>query len=255
MSGLMPREHGAYAQLGFPLLTGLLYAGARPGSLAFAVVALAAFLAHEPMAVIMGMRGIRLRDALVGPARRRLWLLAGVGAVAAGAAAFLAPGRAWQAALVPAVPGLILIPLFFTGRIKTIAGEAVAAVAFTAALLPVALSGPATVAEAWVAAAVWLGAVLPAIVSVHAVKASHKGRPRGRWLAPAAPALAVLAAMTGVAAATWLPYPAVRALAVLPPALAVVGVGVVRPHPRHLKRIGWTMVAAYGLTVVLLVAL
>jgi hypothetical protein len=253
--GLMPREHGAYAQLGFPLLTGLLYAGGHPGALAFTVAAIAAFLAHEPMAVIMGMRGIRVRDTLVGPARRRLWVLTAVGALALIAALALAPVRAWQAAMVLAVPGLILVPLFFTGRIKTLGGEAVAAAAFSSALLPVALSGAVSWADAWLAAAVWLAAILPAIVAVHAVKASHKGRPRGRWLVPLTPSLALPFALAGGAAAWWLPYPGVRALAVLPPAVAVAVVGVVRPHPRHLKRIGWSMVAAYLLTLVLLQAL
>jgi hypothetical protein len=252
VKGLLPREHGAYAQLGFPLLTGLLYARGQPGAVAFAVAAIAAFLAHEPMAVLMGTRGVRLRDALVGPARRRLWLLAIIGVLALAAAAALAPARAWQAALVPAVPGVILVPLFLTHRIKTIGGEAIAATAFSATLLPVALSGPASWPAAWTAAAVWLGAVLPAIVAVHAIKASHKGRPRSRWLVPAAPALAVLVASVAVAAAVWLPYPAIRGLAVLPPALAVLVVGAVRPHPRHLKRIGWTMVGSNLATVLLL---
>jgi hypothetical protein len=255
VSSLLPREHGAYAQLGFPLLTGLVYAGWHPGALAFAGAAVAAFLAHEPMAVLTGMRGARLRDALVGPGRRRLWLLAGALTATLALAALLAPGRAWLAALVPAVPGVLLVPLFLSHRIKTIGGEAVAATGFSAALLPVALSGPASWAEAWTAAGVWLGAVLPAILSVHAVKAAHKGLDRSRWLVPAAPALAVALAGLAVAAAAALPYPAVRALAVLPPLLAVVVIAGVRPHPRHLKRIGWAMVTANFLTLLLLLVL
>jgi hypothetical protein len=252
---LLPREHGAYAQLGFPLLTGLILARGAPGAVAFTGAAIAAFLAHEPMAIIMGVRGVRLRDALVGSARRRLWLLGGLGVLALMAAIFLAPGRAWRAALVPAVPGLVLVPLFLTNRVKTVAGEFVAATAFSAALLPVALSGRATGPDAWVAAAVWLGAVLPAIVSVHAVKAAHKRRPRGHWLMVAAPAVALLAGLVALGAAQWLPHPASRALAVLPPVLAVLLISILRPHPRHLKRIGWTMVGANVATLVLLLAL
>jgi hypothetical protein len=255
VSGLWPREHGAYAQLGFPLVTGLLYARGDPGAWAFAAGGIALFLAHEPLAVLVGMRGVRLRDALVGSARRRLWLLAAGVAAALVLAAVLAPGRAWQGALIPGGIGLVLIPLFFTHRIKTMGGEIVVAAALSASVLPVALSGPSTWAEAWTAAAVWLGATLPAIASVHAVKASHKGRPRARWLVPAAPVLAVVVAGAGVGAAALLPPPAMRALAVLPPALAVVGVWVVRPHPRHLKRIGWAMVSAYSVALVLLLML
>jgi hypothetical protein len=255
MRGLLPREHGAYVQLGFPLLTGLIMSRGAPGAFAFAAVAVAFFLAHEPLAVLMGTRGVRLRDALVDPARRRLWVLAAAVAVGLVAAALLAPAAAWRAALVPAFPGLVLVPLFFTNRVKTLPGEVVAAAAFSASALPVALSGPVTWEVAWLAAAVWFAATVPAIVSVHAVKAAHKGRPRGRWLVPAAPALALLVIAGSVVAAVTLPSPADRALAVLPSALTVVGVGLARPHPRHLKRIGWTMVAANTLTLVLLFGL
>jgi hypothetical protein len=254
-ASLWPREHGAYAQLGFPLLTGLVYSGGHPGAWAFAVAAVAVFLAHEPLAVIMGMRGVRLRDALVAPARRRLWVVAGVTVAALAGAALVAPGRAWQGALIPGLLGLALVPLFLTHRIKTMAGEAVVAAALSSSLLPVALSGPPDWPGAWVAVAVWLGAALPAIASVHAVKAWHKGRPRARWLVAGAPALAVLVGVVGIGAAAWWPYPALRALAVLPPALAVLGVAVIRPHPRHLKRIGWAMVAANTAALLLLLFL
>jgi hypothetical protein len=255
MTALLPREHGAYAQLGYPLLTGLILSGGHPGALAFAVSGIALFLAHEPMAVIMGMRGVRLRDALVRPSRRRLWILAAVTLAGLLAAMMLAPWRAWQAALVPAIPGVALVPLFLLNRIKTLLGEVVAAAAFSASLLPVAMSGPVAVDVAAAAALVWFGATVPAIVSVHAVKASHKGRPRGRWLLLATRVLAVLVALSAVAAALTLPAPAGRALAVLPPALAVFAIGLILPHPRHLKRIGWTMVVANTLALVLLLIL
>jgi hypothetical protein len=251
----MPREHGAYAQLGFPLVTGLVYAGAQPGAWAFTAAAVALFLAHEPMSVIAGLRGVRLRDALVGPARRRLWLLAGLTTVSLVAASVLAPWDAWRAALVPALPGVVLIPLFLAARVKTLGGELVAALAFSASLMPVALSGGADWPAAWVAAAVWYGASSPAIVSVHAVKALHKGRPRGPWLRAATLAAAVLVAAAAVVVSVALPYPSVRALAVLPPAVAVAGVAAVSPHPRHLKRIGWTMVVANTGALVLLIVL
>jgi hypothetical protein len=253
VKGLLPREHGAYAQLGFPLLTALIYAGGHPGALGFMGAAIALFLAHEPMSIITGMRGIRIRDALSRAARKRLWLLAGVTLVSLVLAALTAPVRAWQAALVPAIPGLALVPLFLAGRVKTLGGELVAALAFSASLLPIALSGATSGATSWatavVAASVWYGASFPAILSVHAVKVLHKGRPRGPWLygatlvsAVGVGAAAIWAAMTG-------PPEATAALAVLPPALAVVGVALVRPHPRHLKRIGWTMATANVLTL------
>lgn len=253
MSGLWPREHGAYAQLAFPLVTGLVYAGGHPGAVAFAVGAVAVFLSHEPLIVLMGTRGVRLRDLLVGAARRRLWVLAGLAAVALVVAAAVAPFRAWQAAVAPALMALALLPFFFAERVKTLVGELLVAATFSAMLLPLVMSGRSEWAGAWMATAVWFGAFAPSIVAVHAVKASHKGRSRARWLVPAAPLLAVVVGVLAVLGAVALPAPWVRALAVLPPVLAVVGVGTIRPHPRHLKRIGWTMVVAYSVTLFLLV--
>jgi hypothetical protein len=255
LNGLWPREHGAYAQLGFPLVTGLIYGHGHAGAVAFGVAAVALFLAHEPMAVIMGMRGVRLRDALVGSSRRRLWVLAAVVVVALGTASLVAPDRAWQAALVPGLLGLLLVPLFFFRRIKTLAGEVAVAATLSASLLPVALSGPGTWAGSGLAAVVWFGSAVPAIVSVHAVKALHKGTPRSRWLVPGAAGLALVVLVAALLAAWALPSPALRAVAVVPSSAAVLGVAVVRPHPRHLKRIGWTMVVANVATLVLLLVL
>lgn len=237
------------------MLTGLVYGGGHAGAFAFAGVAVAAFLVHEPLAVIMGLRGVRVRDLLLDSARRRLWLLGAAILVLLVLALWLAPARAWRAAVIPAVPALVLVPAFLTGRVKTLAGELLAATAFSAALLPVALSGPADWWSSLAAAGVWLGAVVPAIVAVHAVKVAHKGRPRRRWLVPAAPVLAVVVAGLAVVVAVWLPYPAVRALAVLPSVVVVVVVSGVLPHPRHLKRIGWAVVAANFMTFFLLLVI
>ncbi len=48
MRSLAPREHGAYGQLGFPLLTALCIAVPRLPGILFAAAAAALLLAHEP---------------------------------------------------------------------------------------------------------------------------------------------------------------------------------------------------------------
>lgn len=255
MSGLMPREHGAYAQLGFPLATGLMYAGGDPGAVGFAVAAIALFLAHEPLAVLAGVRGQRLREGLGGPARKRIAALAAAAALGLVAAIGLAPPRAWMAAVLPGGLGLLLLPLLGTRRLKSLAAEALVAAVFSTSVLPLALCGPASWRSAGLAAAVWFAAVLPAIIAVHAVKVAFKGQATGRWTLIAAPALAATVATAAVLAALLLPPWAVEALAVLPPALAVLTIGLLRPHPRHLKRIGWTLVTADTFTLVLLLLL
>jgi hypothetical protein len=255
MSGLMPQEHGAYAQLGFPLATGLIYARADPGALGFAVAAIGLFLAHEPVAVLAGVRGPRLRDALGDVARRRILLLGGAAALGLLVAIGLAPPRAWRGAAIPAGLGLLLLPLLGTRRLKSMPGETLVAAVFSTSVLPLALCGPASWRSAAIAAGVWFAAVQPAILAVHAIKVAHKGRPQGRWTLVAAPGLAAGVGLFATASALLLPARALEALAVLPPALAVLVLGLFPPHPRHLKRVGWTMVTADALTLALLLIL
>lgn len=252
MSGLIPREHGAYAQLGFPLLTGLIYSGGHPGAVAFTVAAIALFLAHEPLAVLAGVRGERLRTALARPARRRILFLAGAATAGLVAAIGLAPPLAWMAALLPAGLGLLLLPLLGTRRLKTIPAEAIVAAVFSTSVLPLAMCGDVALVEAALAAAVWYAAFLPSIFAVHAVKAALKRRPEERWILRAAPLVSALVLGTVVAGGLLLSDGSDLLAAVAPVAVAL-GVAVRPPHPRQLKRLGWLMVAADAVALVLLV--
>ncbi|MDX1673929.1 MAG: YwiC-like family protein, partial [Longimicrobiales bacterium] len=176
MSGLMPREHGAYAQLGFPLATGLIYARGDLAGAGFAIAAAALFLAHEPVAVLAGVRGKRLQEQLRQPARRRVVALAAAAGLGLAMAVGLAPQRAWMAALVPGGLAILLLPLLGTRKLKSLPGETLVAAVFSTSLMPVALCGPVSWRSAVVAAAVWFAAVIPAILSVHAIKVAFKGR-------------------------------------------------------------------------------
>ncbi|MFO7894588.1 MAG: YwiC-like family protein [Longimicrobiales bacterium] len=255
MSGLLPREHGAYAQLGFPLLTGLIYARGHPGALGFAIAAIGLFLVHEPVAVLAGVRGKRLQEQLHATARNRVLALGAAAALGLAAAIALAPARAWIAAILPGGLALLLLPLLGTRKLKSLPAEVLVAAVFSTSLVPLALCGPATWTRAGVAATVWFAAVLPAIFSVHSIKVAFKGKAEGRWTLTAAPLSAAFVAVAAVAATLLLPPWSRDFLAVLPPALAVMALAAIRPHPRHLKRVGWTMVAADTLTLALLMAL
>ncbi len=255
MSGLLPREHGAYAQLGFPLLTGLIYARGDPGAVGFAVAAIAIFLIHEPMAVMTGVRGVRLQEQLRDAARKRVLTLGAAAVLGLVAAIGLAPVRSWLGAILPGGMSLLLLPILGTRKLKSLPAEVLVAAVFSTSLVPVALAGPATWTGAGVAAAVWFAAVVPAILSVHAIKVAFKGREEGRWTLTAAPLTAGIVVVAAVAATLFLPGWARDFLAAIPPALAVVALSLIRPHPRHLKRVGWTMVAADALTLGLLLVL
>ncbi len=252
--GLMPREHGAYAQLGFPLLTGLIYSGGDPGAVAFSVAAVALFLANEPLAVLTGVRGVRLQKELRRAARHRILFLAGAALGGMVAAVGLAPPRAWLGALLPAGLGLLLLPLLGRRQLKSIPAELLAATVFSTSVIPLALCGETTYLDAGIAAGVWLAAIFPAIFAVHAMKAALKRRPDEAWILRAAPAAAVLSLAAAVIGATLIPG-GTDLLAVLPPGVATLAVAVRPPHPRNLKRVGWLMVAVYTVALALLVAL
>ncbi len=64
---LLPREHGAYAQLGFPLVTALALGDLGVAPLLLVVGIIAVFLVHEPVMVLSGGRG-----AVVGDTDRAL---------------------------------------------------------------------------------------------------------------------------------------------------------------------------------------
>src|SRR6188474_1875399 len=80
---MLPREHGAYGQLLFPLGAALAIAGVHPSGMLTATAAVAAFVAHEPLVLLLGGRGARARREQ----RRQaiMWLaISGAVAVAAG---------------------------------------------------------------------------------------------------------------------------------------------------------------------------
>src|SRR6187397_412589 len=124
---MLPKEHGAYGQLAFPLLTSLIVVGPAYASLWLATAMIGLFLAHEPVLVLLGHRGPRARAA---GAQRAWWWLKGTLIVAV-AGAILAldatpPNLRWTF-LVPALPAAWVAYAAVNGREKTSLGETGAA--------------------------------------------------------------------------------------------------------------------------------
>jgi hypothetical protein len=239
---LWPQEHGAYAQLAFPLASGLAVGGLGAAGAGMAAAAIALFLAAEPAEVLVGARGGRVRDALSGAAARQLAVLGMVAAVAGLAGLTYAPHEARLAALAPAGCAALLGGLLLARRVKTLGGELVAAAAFAALHLPLAAAGGAEGFRLWGPAAAWLAAFIAATFAVHALKARHKGRDAG--LVRAAVAVSILVAAAALAVGLAGGAAGMLGWATLVPAAAALCVAVRPVHPRHLKRVGWALVAA-----------
>jgi len=134
---MLPREHGAYGQALFPLLTAFAVAGVSRSAALTAVAVVAMFLAHEPLVLLLGQRGRRNQAAQAG----RAWWSLMICIVIATASGVLAidamrADLRWTF-LIPAVPALWLFRAILTGREKTLSAEATVAMAFAGAAIPV----------------------------------------------------------------------------------------------------------------------
>lgn len=259
---LRPREHGAYAMLAFPVASGLAVGSVSLAGLAFALLAVAGFLAHEAVLVVMGRRGERVRSSADAAARTRLAVLGAV-AVASGVVFFVtAQKSATPWAVPPALLGASVMALVLAGRTKSIAGELLVAAAFASVHAPVAAAGlGAAVGSARAGAAavgvpvlVWTASFALATLAVHALKARFQrkkqgARGPGAWAVVASPVAALMALALAVSAvAAGHPLTA-AAVALVPKALLVLAVAILDVHPRHLKRVGWSLVAADAVTL------
>lgn len=232
MRSLWPREHGAYAQLLAPLITALVLAPPTVPAVLLALGACCAFLAYEPLLVLRGHRGPRLRESAGHAARLRLALTTLLALGTGGLGLVLARPATWTAAAVVAVPAAVLVALAWRRTLHSLAGELVAVVALAGAGMPVAIASGAALERAallWLAWTLGFGA---SVIAVHHVIARRRGptpHDRARVLAIIAFTLVTL-------------WPAV--LPALPIAVTAVVVALVSPSPRHLRTIGVGLVVA-----------
>ncbi len=252
---LLPREHGAYAELAFPLISGLALAPPTLATWAVAAAACALFLVHEPVAILSGLRGARLQGEEAGRAWTRTVLLSVVGLAAGAVGVSAAGGVLWPDLAFPLLPLLPLVPLVVLGKQKSLAGEILVITVFAALVFPLGATSGAATGTVLGAASVWWGSYFLGTLEVHAIKAVHKGAKRSRWTRWGSPFAAVVtlllcgAALIGGEANVKGP-----ALALVPPGLVVLTLSTRRVHPRYLKRIGWTLVVTNTLSLIILLA-
>lgn len=246
---MVPREHGAYAELLFPIVTVFLGGSPTAATWLLAVGAIACFLANEPLLVLFGQRGNRTKREESDRAKRALliFLLLALGAGVSGL--LLTTAAVQYAVAVPLVLGAALVMLAIQGLERSMAGEALAAATLSSIAIPLGLSAGFGLGTALAVALIWLVTSLlgTAVVRLTVARTKAKtdediARVRFKRVALVVVCLAVIA--VGVAA----PYGSRVALWVLaaavPVAVVVLVVAILQPTARRLRLMGWSLVAA-----------
>ncbi|QDV62531.1 YwiC-like family protein [Crateriforma conspicua] len=230
---LKPKEHGAYAIVGIPIITALVIAGPTVAGVCVAVAAVTGFLAHEPLLVTLGHRGSRAQRTTPA-ASRRLAVLVSI-TVACGTVA-IAMGSAsvrWSLVLC-GVLATASFALAIVGKHKTLGGQLFGVVGLSVPCVPIMLAGKAPLAltlEAW---STWLIGFAATTMAVRGVIATQKRQARWLhwWSLGGLTLLVVL-----------LTYRAMQLPIVTFPMLVMSWYLMVDPpHAKQLKRVGWTLV-------------
>ncbi len=132
---MLPKEHGAYGQLLFPIVTAIAIARPTATALMFAAAAVLAFLAHEPLLVLLGQRGPRAARDDRARAVRWFASTASAAGLLLAAALTMASPAVRAAAIAPAVLAELLAATVATRREHTTAGELIAAGTFASAVV------------------------------------------------------------------------------------------------------------------------
>lgn len=250
---LWPKEHGAYGQIGMPLLSALVVAFPPSlASLGFFFAALGLFLAHEPALLLLGQRGKRAIEEAGDRAKKRLLLMGALAAVAGIGAIVLAPQAIWAAG-VGILLALAAGAFVLTGHEKTAVGELViSGLALPWCGVPVALAGGVPVETALVHWGVWAVSFSCATLTIRGMIA--RGRKRHRSLVPTMLAMSFALLATGVALAAWSGgrIGLGPALAILPIVAVSLGIGILAPRAKYLREVGWAVIAASVATLAVL---
>ena len=171
---LWPREHGAYVQLLVPLVTALACHLPTVVALLLALASGLAFLANEPLLVVLGHRGPRMQAHDGARARRRLAMLAALAIATGGAALALADRETLLMGALVAPAAVAVTILATRGLEHSLAGQLLAAIALAGLAAPVAVASgvlPATAIAIWIA---WSAGFACTVIAVHRVIARHR---------------------------------------------------------------------------------
>jgi hypothetical protein len=246
---MVPREHGAYAELLFPIVTVFLGGSPTTSTWLLAIGAIASFLANEPLLVLFGQRGTRTKREESERAKRALLVFALV-ALGTGIAGLLLAAPVVQYAVgVPLLLGVALVMLAIQGLERSMVGEALAASTLSSIAVPLGLSAGLDLTLTLAVALIWLVTSLLGTAVVRLTVARTKAKSdeelaRVRFER----ALLVLVCLAVIAVGVAAPYGTRVGLwilaAAVPVAVVVLVMAVLQPTARRLRLMGWSLVAA-----------
>jgi hypothetical protein len=246
---MVPREHGAYAELLFPIATVLLGGLPTAPTWLLAVAVVASFLANEPLLVLLGERGSRAKRRASDRAKRALLIFVLL-ALCAGIAGFVLSPRGVRIAIgLPLLLGGGLVLTAVQGLERSMFGEALAAAALSSVAIPLGLSAGLRPTAAVAVTLIWLVASLLGTSIVRLTIARTKSRTEEAQIKVAFKratliGVCLVVIVVGVGA----PFGSRTGLWVLaaavPVAVVVLVMAALRPTTRRLRLMGWSLVAA-----------
>jgi YwiC-like protein len=245
---LWPREHGAYAQLAAPLVAALASRAPTLAAWLLAIGAISVFLANEPLLVVLGHRGERMRAADGSRARTRLLWLGSAAAISGVSGIVLGGSRVVEIAACTAVPALVLLGLAYRRVQHSITGEIVAAVALPGLAAPIAVASGLPISHAVSVWAAWSLGYVAGVIAVHRVIARHRGSAAvvDRILAGALAAITLAVALVANATSSLAPA--------LPLLMLSTAIALDPPKATRLRAIGVGLVAMSCISVAVAIA-
>jgi YwiC-like protein len=253
---MLPREHGAYFQMALPLVTSLVVARASLPAVFIAIAVICGFLAHEPLLLLLGGRGVRARQAT--GSRARAWFATTIiSMLAAGVAAFwLTSATARWSFVLPLVPAAWVGAAVLSSQEKHVSTEIAVALAFALTAFPICLSAGVEIEVAASVALVFASVSVTGVLCVRAIVLGMRGggNPRAsRATRIALIKVAVGSALGMVIAVTraWLPW---MTLAAATPGLATAVALAMGPRRAQLKTVGWSLALMSAAAALILIS-
>ena len=249
---LVPREHGAWGELLFPLAAALLI-GPRPlAAVPWVVAAVMGFLLHEGLVVLLGLRGPRARRQHRADAIRSVAIFGIAGAASAGYAIWRLREDEWSAVAFAALWSALALLLTWRGRERSLGGELIVAAALAALSVPVMIAAAQPMRNAIAIWGVWTTSFAVVTPVVHVIVGRTTRRPIRAALVTAltlaiVPLAAAIVTWRRQAVSVYVP------VAIAPSAVCAAVLLAAPVTARALRRIGWTFVIVHAVTCAILV--